>query len=215
MTPFQCLFCAADSMLPPTRSYFKPEELSDETSINSATANPNLTMNTAVPFILKHVPPSYQAMVHGNYSFGFERDPEVIAANDKRHQAWTNPLEVRLPNAPSLSITCLYGVGKETERGYFYQNGGFEHNEGASVFNATCQDPECVDQTPRPLLDLPLSRKVWIDNSVTLHDEHEPKVRSGVVFGDGDGTVSLLSLGAMCEEGWKVSRVQSTAVDLC
>lgn len=162
-------------------------------------------MNTAVPFILNHVPPAYQTMIHTNYSFGFERDPEVIKANNGRHQAWTNPLEVELPTAPSMSIYCLYGVGKETERAYFYQNGGYEHDETMTAFNATCQDPECTNQTPRSPLDLPLSRRVWVDSSVTLDDKHEPKVRSGVVFGDGDGTVSLLSLGAMCEEGWKVS----------
>ena len=32
------------------------------------------------------------------------------------------------------------------------------------------------------------------------------KVRNGVKLGEGDGTVSLLSLGAMCAEGWKRTR---------
>lgn len=32
------------------------------------------------------------------------------------------------------------------------------------------------------------------------------QVRNGVKFGEGDGTVSLLSLGAMCVEGWKRKR---------
>lgn len=32
------------------------------------------------------------------------------------------------------------------------------------------------------------------------------KVRNGVKMGEGDGTVSLLSLGAMCVEGWKRKR---------
>jgi hypothetical protein len=32
------------------------------------------------------------------------------------------------------------------------------------------------------------------------------QVRNGVKMGEGDGTVSLLSLGAMCVEGWKRPR---------
>ena len=67
-----------------------------------------------------------------------------------------------------------------------------------------CLEPNCTDTTPRAPLDLPLSRKVWIDGSVTLDEKNVPRVRSGVVMGDGDGTVSLLSLGSMCVEGWKV-----------
>eukprot|EP00960_Hanusia_phi_P057342 763534-Hanusia_phi.AAC.1 len=34
---------------------------------------------------------------------------------------WTNPLEMPLPFAPNLTIYCMYGVGKETERAYFYK----------------------------------------------------------------------------------------------
>jgi phospholipid:diacylglycerol acyltransferase len=33
---------------------------------------------------------------------------------------WSNPLESPLPFAPNMKIYCLYGVGKETERGYIY-----------------------------------------------------------------------------------------------
>lgn len=35
---------------------------------------------------------------------------------------WSNPLEVPLPNAPEMTIYCLYGVGKTTERFYFYNS---------------------------------------------------------------------------------------------
>lgn len=37
---------------------------------------------------------------------------------DADPRRWTNPLETRLPNAPSMQIYCLYGHGKPTERGY-------------------------------------------------------------------------------------------------
>jgi len=87
--------------------------------------------------------------------------------------------------------------------------GGYEHDETPTIDSdpnsPICLEPNSTDCTPRAPLDLPLSRKVYIDGSVTLADEHEPKVRSGVVFGQGDGTVSLLSLGSMCVEGWQVS----------
>lgn len=55
-------------------------------------------------------------MLGRNFSFGIERSPEQLALNDKDHRKWTNPLEMTLPRAPSMSIQCLYGVGKETER---------------------------------------------------------------------------------------------------
>ena len=34
---------------------------------------------------------------------------------------WANPLESALPNAPNMSIYCLYGTGIDTERAYYYQ----------------------------------------------------------------------------------------------
>jgi hypothetical protein len=38
----------------------------------------------------------------------------------------------RLPNAPSMKIYCLYGHGKETERSYWYMQGGYEQDETRS-----------------------------------------------------------------------------------
>lgn len=65
---------------------------------------------------------------------------------------WINPLEVRLPYAPSMKIYCFYGnfryishkcdeeftdvsqgVGKPTERSYFYQR----QNQNNSILHAT------------------------------------------------------------------------------
>lgn len=58
----------------------------------------------------------------------------------------------------------------------------------------------------------------WIDAEYT-DETVVPKVRNGVKMGDGDGTVSLLSLGAMCVEGWKRKRwnpggIRVTTVEL-
>ena len=52
---------------------------------------------------------------------------------------------------------------------------------------------------------MPLSRKSWIDAEFTDMGV-TPKVLNGVKMGEGDGTVSLLSLGAMCVDGWKRKR---------
>lgn len=71
----------------------------------------------------------------------------------------------------------MYGVGKETERAYFYQQGGYEHDEAPTVEDPTSSVNDSSDVTPRAPLDLPLSQKVWIDNSVNIASN--PEVRSG------------------------------------
>ncbi|GAA6018214.1 hypothetical protein JCM11491_005636 [Sporobolomyces phaffii] len=198
--------------------YFRPEKFENTSQVNSDTVYPNLTLNDATSFILEKVPPAYQQMLASNFSFGFEKNEEQLIKNNDDHTKWSNPLEVQLPKAPNLTITCLYGYGKETERAYFYQQGGYEHDETPTIESdpnaPICLEPNSTDCTPRPPLDLPLSRKVYIDGSVTLADEHEPKVRSGVVFGQGDGTVSLLSLGGMCVEGWKRKKYNPGGVNV-
>ncbi|THG97163.1 hypothetical protein EW026_g4788 [Hermanssonia centrifuga] len=52
---------------------------------------------------------------------------------------------------------------------------------------------------------MPMFRKSSIDAEYT-DDNVMPKILNGVKMGEGDGTVSLLSLGAMCVEGWKRKR---------
>ena len=52
---------------------------------------------------------------------------------------------------------------------------------------------------------MPMARKNWIDTEVNLEGSI-PEVRRGVKFGLGDGTVPLVSLGAMCVKGWKDDR---------
>jgi hypothetical protein len=52
---------------------------------------------------------------------------------------------------------------------------------------------------------MPRARKNWIDTEITV-DKAVPAVSRGVAYGEGDGTVPLLSLGAMCVKGWKDDR---------
>ena len=91
------------------------------------------------------------------------------------------------------------------QRSYWYTRGEYEYDEiQADAYPATCANTsDCV--TPRSPLDMPLSRKTWIDAEYT-DESVAPKIVNGVKMGEGDGTVSLLSLGAMCVEGWKRKR---------
>ena len=92
-----------------------------------------------------------------------------------------NPLETRLPLAPELKIYCFYGVGKSTERSYFYRE----------------------DQDPNSSLN------VTIDTSLT-----RGVIDHGVVLGEGDGTVPLLSNGYMCARGWHIKRFNPAGVKI-
>lgn len=76
---------------------------------------------------------------------------------------------------------------------------------GAGVPQCDAADPSnhCDNATSsRAPLDFPLARKNWIDSAVSVKGSI-PEVRSGVKFGDGDGTIPVLSLGSMCVRGWK------------
>lgn len=55
----------------------------------------NLTVTAASDWILSHTPTSYQRMISGNYSFGFERDEKRLKANNHDFRKWTNPLEIQ------------------------------------------------------------------------------------------------------------------------
>ncbi|KAL5483275.1 LRO1 [Sanghuangporus weigelae] len=172
----------------------------------------NMTAEDAGTWILEHAPISFQKMMESNFSCGIERDEEQLARNDDDPRKWSNPLESRLPNAPSMKIYCVYGHGKETERSYWYARGEYEYDESQSsdMRNPVCIDTEGTNCTSPnldgpPGLGMPFSRKNWIDYEVTDENSY-PKTKNGVRLGEGDGTVSLLSLGAMCVEGWKRKR---------
>ncbi|KAI0314675.1 phospholipid/diacylglycerol acyltransferase [Amylostereum chailletii] len=181
----------------------------------------NMTANQAGMWILEHTPVTFQKMIDSNYSNGIERDEAQLERNNRDHRKWTNPLEIRLPDAPSMKLYCVYGHGKETEvRAPVYTSGPYEHDDTlADASDASCDGTtECVGTSLRSPLDIPLFRTSSIDKDFT-NEESTPKVRNGVKMGEGDGTVSLLSLGAMCAEGWKRPRwnpagIRVTTVEL-
>lgn len=177
--------------------YFKdPNARPDQ--IDSQTVQPNLTLDDALLYLRKHTSREWQDMVTQNFSLGIERDEKQLIKNNQDHTKWSNPLEVQLPHAPSMQIYCLYGWGKTTERGYFYSRS----EEDVTRANAT-EDP--AESGHEPL------RMSWIDSNVHL-DQTWPKVVSGVVNGEGDGTVSILSSGAMCVEGWQRKRYNPAGI---
>ncbi|KAI0674898.1 LACT-domain-containing protein [Trametes maxima] len=187
----------------------------------------NMTSSEAGTWILERTPVSFQKMMASNYSFGIERDEEKLKANNVDFTKWSNPLEIQLPYAPSMKMYCVYGHGKETERSYWYTQREYEHDEvQPDTPSAICTD----DGTPntagagagctsaRTPLDLPLARATHIDADFT-DEGARPRIVNGVKMGEGDGTVSLLSLGAMCVEGWRRPRwnpagIKVTTVEL-
>ncbi|KAF9476351.1 LACT-domain-containing protein [Pholiota conissans] len=178
----------------------------------------NMTAQDASNWILEHTPTTFQKMLETNYSYGIERDEKQLKKNDADPTKWTNPLEVSLPYAPSMKIYCVYGHGKDTERSYWYARGAYTRDEDVTDADSNACDNDVEGNCQSKPLGSPLVRNSFIDAAYT--DELvSPKVQNGVKFGEGDGTVSLLSLGAMCAEGWKRKRwnpaeIKITTVEL-
>ena len=57
-------------------------------------------------------------------------------------------------------------------------------------------------------------RRCVLSHLVVITSTKDIKVRNGVRMGEGDGTVSLLSLGAMCVEGWKRPRWNPSGIKI-
>jgi phospholipid:diacylglycerol acyltransferase len=143
-------------------------------------------------------------MMAANYSTGLERDEKQLKRNDGDPRAWTNPLEVQLPRAPGMTIFCVYGVGKETERSYWYARGAGADDDAVED---SADDAAEADGAPAR----PRARTSWIDAEYTDASARPPVV-NGVKMGEGDGTVSLLSLGAMCVDGWQRPRYNPAGI---
>lgn len=98
------------------------------------------------------------------------------------HRTWHDPSRTPLPYAPNMHVYCMYGTGIETERAYYYRP-----NLGDSV------DPNGDSFTN------PLEPPVILDSSV---NREELRVKHGVRYADGDGSVPLVSLGYLCADAW-------------
>jgi phospholipid:diacylglycerol acyltransferase len=146
---------------------------------NWTTPDRNFTIGDAMEYLFNTTEEWYQDQIKGSYSQGVARTSAEVEANERDPRKWINPLETRLPLAPSLKIYCFYGVGKPTERAYFYRT----------------PDPQTTHLN------------ITMDTGLT-----EGKIDHGVVMGEGDGTVNLLSTGYMCNKGWKIKRYNPAGV---
>lgn len=84
-------------------------------------SNKNLTVSESIDYLFEQSPQWFNDRVKTQYSNGLARTEAEVKANEKDFSKWINPLEVALPNAPDMKIFCFYGVGKETERSYYYE----------------------------------------------------------------------------------------------
>ena len=141
----------------------------------------NMTVEESLDYLLDSSEGWYHRRILENYSYGVAQTTAEVELNEHIPSKWVNPLETRLPLAPSLKIYCFYGVGKPTERSFFYR----EDLDPLSVVNVT------------------------IDTAYS-----QGEVDHGVVLGEGDGTVPLLSSGYMCAKGWKMKRFNPAGVQV-
>lgn len=148
---------------------------------NWTESHQNLTVDGALEFLFNTSEDWYKKQVLSSYSHGIAHTSDEVDANENDPRKWINPLETRLPLAPNLKVFCFYGVGKPTERSYFYR------------------PPEA-----------PYSSKlnITIDTALTQGDH----IDHGVIMGEGDGTVNLLSTGYMCNQGWNFKRYNPAGV---
>jgi len=156
--------------------------LNFRTGKNWTTPDRNLTVGSAMDYLFNVTEAWFNDQVRGAYSHGVAHTTAEVEANEKDPRKWINPLETRLPLAPSLRIYCFYGVGKPTERAYYYRSPEFP---ALTALNAT------------------------MDTGFTQGD-----VDHGVILGEGDGTVNLLSTGYMCNQGWKYKRYNPAGVKI-
>lgn len=109
----------------------------------SELSSKNLTISDSIDYLYSQAPPWFRKRSEEHYSFGLARTPQEVAANDDIQSKWVNPLEVALPYAPDMKIYCFYGVGKPTERSYYYQE---ETEKNVSQLNVSISqnDPNSV-----------------------------------------------------------------------
>lgn len=173
----------------------------------------NMTMQDSFEYLLQHTSHDFHRMLATNYSHGVAEATAEVRANDFKPEKWNNPLETALPDAPGMKIFCLYGVGKPTERTYYYEQSMYEQDalKEDLVHSGNSSKLESdQNKTQRTPLDIPFVRSSFIDNSVTIKSDTE----KGVQMGEGDGTVSLLSSGYMCSRGWKMPRYNPAGIEV-
>lgn len=158
----------------PGQNFTYGSVLNFKVGTNETVPTKNMTVEDSISYLLGTTEDWYTKHVRDSYSRGIAHTAAEVEANEADQKKWVNPLETRLPNAPNLKIYCFYGVGKPTERSYYYRG----------------PDPSSISNL-----------NITIDTGLT-----DGAVDHGVIMGEGDGTVNLLSTGYMCNRGWKMKR---------
>lgn len=158
----------------PNQNFSYGSVLNFKVGANWTVPDKNMTVEGSMKYLFETTEDWYQEHIKRSYSHGVAHTAAEVEANEKDPRKWVNPLETRLPNAPNLKIFCFYGVGKPTERAYYYRS------------------PDQPGNT---------NLKINIDTTLI-----EGEIDHGVVMGEGDGTVNLLSTGYMCNRGWHMKR---------
>lgn len=171
---------APDDLPPPIQNRTHGVFLSFRPKFNATdTPHKNLTIPQAMDYLMEKSEPWYVKQVKRSYSHGVAHTRQEVEQNEDNPRTWMNPLEARLPHAPDMKIYCFYGIGKPTERSYFYK-------ENRNPLNG--------------YINMSIDTSV---NSPNGRLQQLGSIDHGVVFGEGDGTVNLLSTGYMCAKGWK------------
>jgi phospholipid:diacylglycerol acyltransferase len=165
--------------------------LSEGLMVNNETV---AVLNCTLQTFLAQDGHSVEDTIYFIQNYGAGLGPDTAAA--KQHslygqekpssRTWHDPIRTPLPHAPKTQIFCLYGTGIETERAYYYQR-NYAHQSMAN--NKSDNTNVFVFDDP-PLV---LNSSVVDDNQ---------KVRYGIRYSDGDGTVPLISLGYICVDAW-------------
>jgi len=174
---------------------------------NKDATNGNVTTiygGDVIPFLNEISDSNYKNFLKNTYSHDIAFTEEDIEKNKNDITKWNNPLEVSLPEAPDMSIYCLYGINKPTERKYYYIHDPYSSNAASQTVSPNSDD---FDSTPK----INEHMGYYLDQT---KNAPEKKIENGIQFDNGDGTVPVVSAGYMCEGGWKMKRYNPSNIPI-
>lgn len=77
---------------------------------NGTSSYRNLTVEESMSHLFNTTEQWYSEQIKRSYSHGVAHTTAEVEANERDPRKWINPLETRLPLAPSLKIYCFYGT---------------------------------------------------------------------------------------------------------
>lgn len=108
--------------------------------INNTLTPGNMSVDGAVDYLFKNTEQWYVDQIQSSYSRGVAHSKKVVEDNLMIPAKWMNPLEIRLPIAPDMKIFCFYGIGKPTERAYYYREEMDAKNDTAVMIGMSVSD---------------------------------------------------------------------------